>query len=62
MLLALVFLVFSCRSELDNLQESGSKSVTAKKSFSSRLISLKTVKEEVKSFNSIQQNLRILNW
>lgn len=54
MLLALVFLVFSCRSELDNLQENESKSVTAKKSFSSRLISLKTVKEEVKSFNSIQ--------
>lgn len=54
MLLALVFLVFSCRSELENLQENESKSVTNKKSFSSRLISLKTVKEEVKSFNSIQ--------
>lgn len=54
MLLALVFLVFSCRSELDNLQENESKSVSSKKSFSSRLISLKTVQEEVKSFNSIQ--------
>lgn len=54
MLLALVFLLFSCRSELENLQENESKSVTNKKSFSSRLISLKTVKEEVKSFNSIQ--------
>lgn len=54
MLLALVFLVFSCRSELDNLQESEPGSVTVKKSFSSHLISLKTVKEEVKSFNNIQ--------
>ncbi|KUJ57485.1 T6SS effector amidase Tae4 family protein [Chryseobacterium aquaticum] len=57
MLLASILFLFSCRNEADALQENTSKSTQTRKSISSNLISINTVRKEVKSFGKFQSSL-----
>ncbi|KUJ57070.1 hypothetical protein [Chryseobacterium aquaticum] len=54
MLMASIFFLCSCRNEADALQETTSNSLQIQKFGSSQLISINTVKKEIKNFSKIQ--------
>lgn len=54
--LALFFTMMGCRNEADALQENSSISTQIQKSISSKLISINTVRKEVKSFSKFQSS------